>query len=897
MTVGPANPLQVEKDETAQLECRVDAKPTVNNVKWTRNGRFIDTHFKHTIPRVTLQDSGIYTCEADNNLGQPGQMELKLEVLYGPVVTLTPAQREFNEGDNIEVDCRVDSNPRPSTIQWFKEGDDRFVQNGPTLRLNGVTAANNGRYTCSANNHLHPTGKGKLTRTGNATIDINIKHKPGKGFITPEKPQAIDGRRLTLTCGADPPGYPKPQFRWWKEGDISDKAISSEFTIETVRLNNAGKYFCEPFNDFGKGTPASVELEVNQAPQIITHLQSSISKRAGDTGFQITCQAIGKPKPRVKWFKDGQEIRNSETTMYQITTVDQESIANMAHNVLSTLKYVGPKRISQVKLMPEDRGNYTCQFENPVDKVESTMKLIIEHSPLTVPQHNKVAFDLDQTAYISCKMQANPAPRFHWSYGNSILQNSRQFYDAQMTDLGNDVYEGVLKINKVTNTSYGDYTCRASNLIGNQKTIIKLQPKGKPEKPKDIYLINSGYNFITIGIEPGFDGGFNDTTHSLEYRRHDSSVPQYEDCYTRRHCNITDLEQHSRYFVRVKANNIKGESKFTQEVFFDTQIDATQIPQPQSVYFETSTNTSTFQVQNDFLPLVAKIEFTESQKSNWIQYSNMALEPGTSAYKKVPINAPSIGLVRVKLCVDTLENSEALCGPYTTAEFVEILPSISQAGLTNANLIGMVIAVVAVFIIGCVVAYCCCCKSSSNSSSAKKDVGRPSIIHTTHQPPPPYHPHGIENKGVDTLKDADEMIKNNFQYDAQQSASNSNSANGGSVNSQDSLWNVKGGQQNVPMQSPDPVMHQHMMYQMQAQGYNVYDAYAMQQHQQQMGQPAQQHYQEEYAHYPHPEEYLNERNQQFLNGEFYKLPRPQGNNDPECKFIFKLSLTERAKRA
>ena len=68
---------------------------------------------------------------------------------------------------------------------------------------------------------------------------------------------------------------------------------------------------------------------------------------------------------------------------------------------------------------------------------------------------------------------------------------------------------------------------------------------------------------------------------------------------------------------------------------------------------------------------------------------------------------------------------------------------------------------------------------------------------------------GIENKGVDTLKDADEMIKSNFgghgvvpgsyvgpmptapNMEGQQTASNSNSANGGSVNSQDSLWNVK----------------------------------------------------------------------------------------------------------
>ena len=61
VVVGPENPLKVEKDETAQLECAVDSKPSVSTVKWTRNGRFIDTHFKHTIPRVTLQVLSLFS--------------------------------------------------------------------------------------------------------------------------------------------------------------------------------------------------------------------------------------------------------------------------------------------------------------------------------------------------------------------------------------------------------------------------------------------------------------------------------------------------------------------------------------------------------------------------------------------------------------------------------------------------------------------------------------------------------------------------------------------------------------------------------------------------------------------------------------------------------------------
>ena len=177
-------------------------------------------------------------------------------------------------------------------------------------------------------------------------------------------------------------------------------------------------------------------------------------------------------------------------------------------------------------------------------------------------QHNKVAFDLGETAFISCKMQAYPSPRFDWSLGQSVLQSNQRLYDNNITALGNDIYEGVLRINKVTENSYGPYTCKGTNDMGpGKRTIIKLQRKGKPEKPLNVRAINVGYDFITIGFDPGFDGGYNNTSHSLEYRRYESSVPNYVDCFTQTYCNITGLEQHSNYYIKVKASNIKGESK------------------------------------------------------------------------------------------------------------------------------------------------------------------------------------------------------------------------------------------------------------------------------------------------------------------------------------------------
>ena len=56
----------------------------------------------------------------------------------------------------------------------------------------------------------------QLTKSGNASIAINVRHAPGRGSVSPSSPVAIEGRSAVLRCAADPPGYPEPTFEWWK---------------------------------------------------------------------------------------------------------------------------------------------------------------------------------------------------------------------------------------------------------------------------------------------------------------------------------------------------------------------------------------------------------------------------------------------------------------------------------------------------------------------------------------------------------------------------------------------------------------------------------------------------------------------------------------------------------
>ena len=119
----------------------------------------LQTQFLANLDGYHLENLNLQTSECKIQFFlQVGKEDIQLDVLYAPSVTL-PNSREVNENADVEIDCGVDANPRPTSIQWYKEGDERFIQNGPTLRLKGVTAFHNGRYICSASNILQPTGK------------------------------------------------------------------------------------------------------------------------------------------------------------------------------------------------------------------------------------------------------------------------------------------------------------------------------------------------------------------------------------------------------------------------------------------------------------------------------------------------------------------------------------------------------------------------------------------------------------------------------------------------------------------------------------------------------------------------------------------------------------------
>ncbi|XP_032515238.2 hemicentin-2 [Danaus plexippus] len=838
--VGPENPLRVEIDGNANMVCKVDAKPKVNTVRWTRDGKYISNSFTHLIQGVTVQDAGKYICSADNGLGQPGENEIYLDVLYPPSVTVDSKTYEAEEGGNVEIRCEVSSNPDPISIEWTKEGRTDFRQKGNTLVLTRVDADMAGTYVCRAVNVIATSSGNKVEKAGMASVAVLVRHKPGRAYISPDHPIAQEGTGVTLTCSAKPPGWPVPQYRWFREIETVDikptvLATGNKYTIPSAHLGSEGVYHCQATNELGHSELATVNLEVYQPPRFQSKLQPHMIKNSGERNFSLTCVALGKPLPSVKWYKDNSEIR-PDANMYEVKTEINKS-SNAVYNIQSVLRFHGRARPSGDDLLPADRGVYSCSFENEVKKVESSMQLRIEHEPLSIKQQRKVAYDLMENAEISCRVLAYPKPEFQWYYSmnpSPLQMSSDGHYEIITTTDENDSYLSVLIIRNIKSQDYGDYYCNVKNTLGGIRPQIRLQPKGAPEPPKNLSSQKVDATYVTLKWEEGFNGGLSSTKYFVLYRRVRSingepcavqGADEFDwkeyDCGRANPCNVTRLEQHNSYYFKVKAVNTKGQSNYSNEISVTTRVD--KILPPEQVSYDPRSSVVGFRVGPTCLPLMGVIENLVADGWKVIETMPLRLSGVVSSEQDTTLDQVTVGSradrnsydpnirLRLKLC---LQNNQNVCSEYVEAK---IGPSITKeaVALTTGTMIALIISCVLI-VMGFILfgLYCRCKCKEKNKGSSKNyvvEAKRSPVDSPRNHPPPPYYPTtGMENKALESSMDVPSIMEDskyssqpygyhmpaqdipptdwNIQY-LENNYANSN--NGGSVNSQDSLWQLK----------------------------------------------------------------------------------------------------------
>ncbi|XP_010626959.1 cell adhesion molecule-related/down-regulated by oncogenes isoform X1 [Fukomys damarensis] len=209
---------RVSLGATAHFTCDVHGNPIPNRT-WFHNAQPIHPSPRHLtvgnelkIIGVTMEDSGLYQCIADNRIGfmqSTGRLQIEQSNGFKPVIITAPASAKVADGDFVTLSCNATGVPVP-VIRWY---------------------GNLGLITS------HPSQV--------------LKSKSRKSHLV--RPGGLD---------------PEPVYF------IVSRAGSSSLSIQAVTQERAGRYICEATNDHGTTQSEAfltvVPFETNTKAETIT---------------------------------------------------------------------------------------------------------------------------------------------------------------------------------------------------------------------------------------------------------------------------------------------------------------------------------------------------------------------------------------------------------------------------------------------------------------------------------------------------------------------------------------------------------------------------------------------------------------------------------------------------
>ncbi|XP_069669104.1 obscurin isoform X4 [Periplaneta americana] len=466
------------KTEVENSSCMTDEKKTftievegmpVPEVKWLKEGQQItasdrikikkekDTHTL-TIEKARLEDTGSYSIVAVNELSQTSSFWQF--VVHSPPVVLKGLEKkiESKEEDTLTLDLKVQGDPKPE-VKWIKDGEDVksdgkhiiVSQDGQlhTLVIKNVNRNDSGSYAAQiCNDH------GWLKESCELNVRCPPEFKRKLSDCT-----ANDGdTNVVFSINAE--AYPKPTIKWYIN-DIEITEKRTEFVREEDEDNNyklilkqatkdlAGKYTCKVINDLGTSETIS-NFTVQYKPYFPKELTNKEVDEGQDLTLAIQCSAV--PEPKIKWFKDGQEL--SADAHIKISR-DSQSLEN--YNLTVTI------------VKGVDAGEYEARAENTMgtSSTKSTVKVNTVPQIVKTDMDDRKIYESLQTTYV---IQATgiPRPEATWYHNGTELKSSDRI---KLSDSG-EQYK--LELTNAQLEDAGTYKCKISNRLGEKTHEAKL---------------------------------------------------------------------------------------------------------------------------------------------------------------------------------------------------------------------------------------------------------------------------------------------------------------------------------------------------------------------------------------------------------------------------------------
>ncbi|XP_076863304.1 contactin-1a [Brachyhypopomus gauderio] len=438
------------------MTCRARASPPAT-YRWRLNNWEIEMeegdHYSLVGGNLVISDpdkskhTGNYSCLATNEYGTVVSQEASVQ--FGYLDMFSTEEREgvyVKEGQGVVLLCAPPPHyPDDLSFRWMLNefpvfislDKRRFVsQTTGNLYISKVEASDSGNYSCFVTSPSIAKSVFSKFIPLVPLAERPIRKYPADIKVKFPDTYALVGQNITLECFAL--GNPIPEIRWRKvDGALPAHheilMAGSVLQLVNVQYEDEGVYECEALNSKGKDWHKA-RLHVEASPQWLEHISSGEQDMGSE--YTMACLATGKPKPHVRFLKNGQPHGKHEVHFPALTFGDS--------------------------------GMYQCIAENRHAVIHASAELrVFVSAPVFElnPVKQRVLGAKNRRVVIECKPRAAPNPRFSWSKGTELLANSSRIFIWE---------DGSLEIRNVTKSDEGKYTCFAENDRGKANSTGSL---------------------------------------------------------------------------------------------------------------------------------------------------------------------------------------------------------------------------------------------------------------------------------------------------------------------------------------------------------------------------------------------------------------------------------------
>ncbi|XP_050434761.1 lachesin-like [Adelges cooleyi] len=231
--------------------------------------------------------------------------------------------------------------------------------------------------------------------------------------------------------------------------ELLQKGDSFTLQIKQIQETDAGIYECQILMGLSSKITAEVELEIRRPPVISDNSTRSLIVNEGQA-VKLECYAGGFPVPRVSWRRVNNGILSTGRSIYR---------GNILHIP---------------RVTKEDRGTYYCIAENGVGRgARRNIAVEVQFAPVISVPKPRLGQALQSDMDLECHVEAYPPPAISW-VNNGVQLLNNQHYRISHFASSDDYTDTTIRVITIEKRQYGDYICKASNVLGTTEAVVHL---------------------------------------------------------------------------------------------------------------------------------------------------------------------------------------------------------------------------------------------------------------------------------------------------------------------------------------------------------------------------------------------------------------------------------------